>query len=334
MAKHEGWDTELFVEPPSDNDLCDICCGVLDDAVETGCGHTFCEKCIREWLEQRQVCPQDQKPLSWADCRAMVRDRRRILDLKVKCPWCQIVMELRELREHKKSKCQQKPDDYEPTPEPEQVKEEKAGDQEYVLEFEAAEDKQIEENKIAEERRIREQKDSQEKDRLFAQQMQLSEQDRARGLSVRPASPLRASVAPASPLRASVAPASPLRASVSPQQQKPAQPQIQLGQVGEPHVDYLGSPQNGGGGGGGGGNNNNGVFVEYYQADEIGYGEGQEGQPDAQGKKIRQQKKSGCCGCSDRCWCCMCCVFWIFLLILGVCIWLFGVGGTASKIGV
>eukprot|EP00456_Euglypha_rotunda_P048675 TRINITY_DN39007_c0_g1_i1.p1 TRINITY_DN39007_c0_g1~~TRINITY_DN39007_c0_g1_i1.p1 ORF type:complete len:177 (+),score=18.29 TRINITY_DN39007_c0_g1_i1:66-596(+) len=115
---HEGWDSEIFVEPPSEQDLCGICCEVLEDAVETKCGHAFCAKCMKNWLTQRQVCPQDQSAISWAECHPMVRDRRRILGLKVKCVWCEEQMELRDLRAHRKKKCQKRPDDYEPTPTP------------------------------------------------------------------------------------------------------------------------------------------------------------------------------------------------------------------------
>jgi len=300
MAKsHEGWDPELFVVTPGDDDLCNICCQVLDDAVETGCGHSFCEKCIKGWLEQRQVCPQDQKPLSWAECRPMVRDRRRILDMKVKCPWCDIQMELRALIEHKKSKCSKKPEDAEEEEDKEplvgeKVEEEKGEDPEYIIELageDGEQDHKIEE-KREEERKEKEMKEAQERDRILAAQLQ--EQERMRNLSVRPANPRNPSV----------------------QQNRPEVQLVRPANVGgEPHVEDFGSP-----------------VVEYYQADELGEAaEGQEGQPD---KRLRQAKQqSGCCGCSDRCWCCMCCFFWILLLVLGVSIWFWGISGTAAKVG-
>jgi len=209
---HEGWDPELFVVPPSEDDLCNICCQVLHDAVETGCGHSFCEKCIKGWLEQRSVCPQDQKALSWADCRPMVRDRRRILDLKVKCPWCETQMELRSLTEHKKSKCSKKPvdaeeeEDKEPVVE-EKVEEDKGEEAEYVIEFEAGEEGE-QDHKI-EEKREKEIKEAQERDQIFAAQLQ--EEERMRNLSVRPGG------SPRSP---------------SVQQNRPLTPQVQLVDVG------------------------------------------------------------------------------------------------------
>jgi len=323
MAKqNEGWDSELFLEPPTEGDLCGICCEVLRDAVETGCGHAFCEKCIKGWLSQRQVCPQDQTALTWADCRPMVRDRRRILDMKVKCPYCETKMELRDLHEHKRSKCQQKPDDYEPTPDPEQVqdherKEPEAGEEEFIIEpvDDGQDQKALEDKKIEEARKAREAKDAEDRDRLFALQMQISEQDRARNLSVQPQN-RKISQSPQH------------RVSQSPQR---VQPQVQLVQPqGEAHVEVFEVSPGGGAGGA--------PLVEYYQADAYGADgyEGQEGQPVGKGKNpIRQipAKRGGCCGCSDRCWCCLCCVFWVLLLVLGLSIWYFGVAGTASKVG-
>jgi len=306
---HEGWDPELFVAPPNEDDLCNICCQVLEDAVETSCGHSFCEKCIKGWLVQRQVCPQDQKALTLEECRPMVRDRRRILDMKVKCPWCSIQMELRSLTEHKKAKCQKRPEDAEDDDKEEPVAEKEKEENEYVIEFV---DDQKENKKAEEEKKA---KEAEQRDHLFAAQMQDQERSQ-RGLSLG----VSARQGPGSPSRGSVAPYQ--------QQQRAITPQVQLVRPmdqGEPHVEEFGDGNGGGGGG---------VVIEYYQADEF---EGVEGQNGRAAKKPRNKpipaKRSGCCGCSDRCWCCMCCFFWIILLVLGVSIWLWGPSGAAGKIG-
>lgn len=36
---------------------CVICTNTLHDACETACGHAFCEFCINQWLERKEICP-------------------------------------------------------------------------------------------------------------------------------------------------------------------------------------------------------------------------------------------------------------------------------------
>jgi len=173
---------------------------------------------------------------------------------------------------------------------------------EYVIELAEDVDKK-DEKKAAEERKVKEIKDAEQRDLLFAAQLQ--EQERQRGLSLGVSRQ-----GPGSPSR--VVPA---------QQPRAITPQVQLvrpaDQGGEPRVEEF----NGGGGG---------VVIEYYQADE--FGEGLEGRP-AKQPRVVPAKRSGCCGCSDRCWCCLCCVFWIILLVLGLSIWFWGPSGAAAKVG-
>jgi len=148
----------------------------------------------------------------------------------------------------------------------------------------------------------------QKRDHLFAAQLQ--EQERQRGVSLGISARGGGPSGPGSPSRASGA-----------QQPRAITPQVQLvrpmEQGGEPHVEEFG---NEGGGG---------AVIEYYQADE--FGEGMEGgngngaRPNQQrNRPISPKRRSGCCGCSDRCWCCMCCFFldyfintWCFHLVLG-----------------
>jgi len=275
----------------------------------------------------------------------MVRDRRRILDLHVKCPWCQKEMELRDLRDHKKKKCEQKPDDYEatptPEPEPEEKKDEKAheekGDQYGIELYEENNGVQSPQNqspnrdrlvsvdrKAAEEKEKQRFKEQEEKDRLIALHMQLAEQDKARELR-------RHASVPNSPVRSpsqhqyqqqqqpiqNHQPHSPQHQPHSPQhqqqqhspqhrQQQPVQQVriVQPQQIGEVPIEEIDEPAD---------------RIEYYQADEANE---IEGQPGAEGGNIRQ-KRSGCCGCSDKIWCCICCVFWIAVLVAGVSLWFY-----------
>eukprot|EP00808_Paulinella_micropora_P020479 g52959.t1 len=101
----EGWNTDMFVDPVDDDFICAICSEVLRNAVETQCGHAYCAKCITEWLRTNSTCPIDQYPLTTDMLRNMVRDRRRILSLKVLCPACRQCLELGEWRKTHRS-CQ------------------------------------------------------------------------------------------------------------------------------------------------------------------------------------------------------------------------------------
>jgi len=313
MAAHEGWESELFVEPPDESDLCGICCEVLEDAVETQCGHSFCEKCIFGWLQQRQVCPQDQLPLNWSDCRSMVRDRRRILGLKVKCPFdeCGEHMELRQLRSHQRQ-CSHKPDDWEdprgdhaeekelPSPitpvspskglaDDEPAK--KAEEPEFVIELEPAADAKIgpagEDKAIVHVVAQNAHKDSVAKnleaeDRLFALQMQMQEDERARG---QPGGAQR-NKSVGGPVR----PAAP---SVGGMQLQLQPEPLELAPAHDDGVPYQ----------------------------EIGYQAGGEGRAEGIGAGVdgaeilRPPKKNRCC--NDKVWCCFCCVFWVIVLVIG-----------------
>jgi len=309
MGGHEGWDSELFVDPPDDSDLCGICCEVLDDAVETPCGHPFCEKCIRGWLQQREVCPQDQTPLKWADCRSMVRDRRRILGLKVKCPFddCGEQMELRQLRGHQKN-CQHKPDDWvdpregeEPAEEPmtpvkgQEEKEEPAAkpeEPEFVIEMDPEPHDVKPDGKAdgkaaaaANANNLGHNADQEEKDRLFALQMQQQEQARGRNLSRQPSPVQKRSI---------------------------AQPVVQQQALELAPAD-------------------DGQYFA-YQAEGRKEGEGVGAGIDG-AEILRPPKKTRCC--NDKVWCCFCCVFWIVLLVIGAFILIKGgVSGAKSSLGV
>eukprot|EP01029_Cantina_marsupialis_P028676 TRINITY_DN777867_c0_g1_i1.p1 TRINITY_DN777867_c0_g1~~TRINITY_DN777867_c0_g1_i1.p1 ORF type:complete len:399 (+),score=81.19 TRINITY_DN777867_c0_g1_i1:157-1353(+) len=36
---------------------CSICFGMLDNAVITPCGHSFCEECVTQWISENHTCP-------------------------------------------------------------------------------------------------------------------------------------------------------------------------------------------------------------------------------------------------------------------------------------
>ncbi|XP_046584797.1 TNF receptor-associated factor 6-like [Haliotis rubra] len=96
---------------------CPICLAVLREAVQTSCGHRFCEECLKGVIKARTCakCPVDNR---WFRVRGEVfpdiATRREILSLTVKCDYnkgedrCQWKGELRELQEHKDT-CQMAP---------------------------------------------------------------------------------------------------------------------------------------------------------------------------------------------------------------------------------
>ncbi|XP_038619181.1 RING finger protein 151 isoform X2 [Tachyglossus aculeatus] len=52
-----GYDVSLFAAPPDAHLLCSVCYGVLRQPVGLPCRHTFCRKCIVQWLVRQRTCP-------------------------------------------------------------------------------------------------------------------------------------------------------------------------------------------------------------------------------------------------------------------------------------
>ncbi|XP_060606658.1 TNF receptor-associated factor 5-like [Ruditapes philippinarum] len=78
----------VFVDEPERKYMCPVCLVVMKDAVQTSCGHRFCEICIKKVAKRSGICkcPVDN---TWFDTQfEMFPDvaiRREILSLKVKC---------------------------------------------------------------------------------------------------------------------------------------------------------------------------------------------------------------------------------------------------------
>ena len=45
-------------------DHCSICIETTKDAFQSKCSHTFCNKCIMEWITQHDECPLCRNPIS------------------------------------------------------------------------------------------------------------------------------------------------------------------------------------------------------------------------------------------------------------------------------
>nr|XP_017531920.2 ligand of Numb protein X 2 [Manis javanica] len=93
-----------------DDDLvCHICLQPLLQPLDTPCGHTFCCKCLRNFLQEKDFCPLDRKRLHFKMCKKSSILVHKLLDkLLVLCPFssvCQDVMQRCDLEAHLKNRC-------------------------------------------------------------------------------------------------------------------------------------------------------------------------------------------------------------------------------------
>ena len=95
----------ILLEAPSEDHVCQICGGLLDDPQQIiCCGHDVCKSCLGNWLEMNNTCPFCRKPTPkyFPD----VRNDRAVKNLKGKCPFvaqgCNWEGELRNLPVHLK----------------------------------------------------------------------------------------------------------------------------------------------------------------------------------------------------------------------------------------
>lgn len=81
-----GFDVDLFEENISDEFICAICTGVLDNPQTTHCDHLFCDRCINDWLRLHPTCPIDRLHLRPCMLRPAPRAIRNLLSrLKLRC---------------------------------------------------------------------------------------------------------------------------------------------------------------------------------------------------------------------------------------------------------
>nr|XP_020644240.1 ligand of Numb protein X 2 isoform X2 [Pogona vitticeps] len=93
-----------------DDDLvCHICLQPLLQPLDTPCGHTFCYKCLRNFLQEKDFCPLDRKRLHFKLCKKSSILVHKLLDkLLVLCPFspiCEEVMQRCDLEAHLKNRC-------------------------------------------------------------------------------------------------------------------------------------------------------------------------------------------------------------------------------------
>ncbi|XP_053384337.1 uncharacterized protein LOC123563068 isoform X1 [Mercenaria mercenaria] len=106
----------LFEEDLERKYVCTVCLLVMKHAVQTSCGHRFCEACICRVANESGMCkcPVDNTWFDlYCDLFPDVAFQREILSLKVKCKHhhkgCTWTGELRDLEPHQLSDCQKWP---------------------------------------------------------------------------------------------------------------------------------------------------------------------------------------------------------------------------------
>ena len=103
-----GYEVDRFVNQVDDEFLCSICLGVFESPVHGPCGHTFCVKCIENWIPVNvNACPLDKKPLFKKDLVAVSIPFRNLLNrLDIKCDFepsgCANVCQMHHLPSHVK----------------------------------------------------------------------------------------------------------------------------------------------------------------------------------------------------------------------------------------
>ncbi|TRY76056.1 hypothetical protein DNTS_012276 [Danionella cerebrum] len=108
---HRAWENHLYnYRLEVDDDLvCHICLQPLVQPLDTPCGHTFCARCLRSFLQDRDFCPLDRAPLQLQTCRRSSILVHKLLDkLSVTCPLtlsCSLSMPRCDLEAHLKHRC-------------------------------------------------------------------------------------------------------------------------------------------------------------------------------------------------------------------------------------
>uniref|UniRef100_A0A8C3V973 LNX2 protein n=1 Tax=Catharus ustulatus TaxID=91951 RepID=A0A8C3V973_CATUS len=98
-----------FQDEVDDELICHICLQPLLQPMDTPCGHTYCFKCLENFMQEYNFCPMDRKKLSFQQCHKSSLLVRNLLDkLLVLCPFkaeCQQTMQRCELEAHLHNRC-------------------------------------------------------------------------------------------------------------------------------------------------------------------------------------------------------------------------------------
>ncbi|XP_060570571.1 E3 ubiquitin-protein ligase NRDP1-like [Ruditapes philippinarum] len=101
-----GYGLQRFIAPIDPNLICGICSAVLEDAVLTPCGHTFCSRCITTWLGRpsTDTCPECRSNVSMDHVKPVLSLRNLINGFDVECDFndrgCKVIVKLDRLKSH------------------------------------------------------------------------------------------------------------------------------------------------------------------------------------------------------------------------------------------
>jgi len=106
-----GYDVSRFCGKVHEDIICPICFGVLENPFEVSpCGHIFCEKCIRRWIETPlfgpSTCPIDRYEISHNKLRPAPKFLYNYLNqLQMKCDYssegCAFFVKLEDMTKHR-----------------------------------------------------------------------------------------------------------------------------------------------------------------------------------------------------------------------------------------
>ena len=83
-----GWSIERFINRNSviDELICSICTDVLENPVQTPCQHSFCNDCIKVWVEDgKSSCPVDRQTLDPKDLKPARILQQLLNNLIIRC---------------------------------------------------------------------------------------------------------------------------------------------------------------------------------------------------------------------------------------------------------
>ena len=101
-----GYGVQRFIGPVDPNLICGVCSAVLEDAVLTPCGHTFCHNCITTWLSRpnTDTCPECRSHVANCDVKPVLSLRNLINGFDVECDnnqrGCKVILKLDRLKSH------------------------------------------------------------------------------------------------------------------------------------------------------------------------------------------------------------------------------------------
>nr|XP_019929664.2 E3 ubiquitin-protein ligase PDZRN3-B-like [Crassostrea gigas] len=101
-----GFSTHRFVGTVDPNLLCGICSSVIEDAVLTPCGHSFCYSCLETWMSKPRVnsCPECRHIMTLKEAKPVLCIRNLVNGFDVMCDnserGCKVVVKLERLKPH------------------------------------------------------------------------------------------------------------------------------------------------------------------------------------------------------------------------------------------